>query len=139
MISAPLDIAGEPFARVRVRSSAQSYDVFVRITDVHPDGRAMTVTDGIRRIGSVGTADSDPEPDEDGYREVTVPLWPTFHRFAPGHRVGIQISSRRAPAIRPQPWDRNGGVRCDHHRFRRSRPRPRRWGRLEIELPVWTH
>ena len=139
VISAPLDIAGEPLARVRVRSSAQSYDVFVRITDVHPDGRAMTVTDGIRRIGSVGTADSDPGPDEDGYREVTVPLWPTFHRFAPGHRVGIQISSGAHPRYARNPgtgaaaFDATTTVSADQDLAHGGGAGSR------IELPVWTH
>ncbi|MEU1971306.1 CocE/NonD family hydrolase [Microbacterium sp. NPDC019599] len=96
-LGAALDVAGEPVARIRVRSSAPSFDVFVRITDVHPDGRSMTVCDGIRRIGSVGSRATDPAPDEDGFREVDVPLWPTFHRFAAGHRVGVQVSSGAHP------------------------------------------
>lgn len=99
----PLDVAGEPVATVRMRSSARSVDVFVRITDVHPDGRSMTVCDGIRRIGSIGTAGTDPAPDADGFRDVAVSLWPTFHRFAAGHRVGIQISSGAHPRYARNP------------------------------------
>ncbi|GAA1466166.1 CocE/NonD family hydrolase [Microbacterium thalassium] len=102
-LAEPLDVAGEPVATVRIRSSAQSFDVFVRITDVHPDGRSMTVCDGIRRIGSVGTAETDPVPDADGFREVAVSLWPTFHRFAAGHRVGVQISSGAHPRYARNP------------------------------------
>ncbi|MFT4212904.1 MAG: CocE/NonD family hydrolase [Microbacterium sp.] len=102
-LDAPLDVAGDPVARIRIRSSAPCFDVFVRITDVHPDGRVMSVCDGIRRIGSVGTAATDPEADADGFREVTVPLWPTFHRFARGHRVGLQVSSGAHPRYARNP------------------------------------
>ncbi len=90
-------MAGEPVARIRFRSSASSADVFVRICDVHPDGRSMTVCDGIRRIGAVGTLATDPEPDDEGFAEVEVRLWPAFHRFAAGHRIGLQVSSGAHP------------------------------------------
>ncbi|MDN4476865.1 CocE/NonD family hydrolase [Demequina sp. SYSU T00192] len=102
-LAAPLDVAGEPVARIRVRATAPSVDVFVRLTDVHPDGRSMTVCDGIRRVGSVATAASDPEPDADGFREVEVRLWPTFHRFLPGHRVSVQVSSGAHPRYSRNP------------------------------------
>jgi len=103
VLAEALTVAGEPVARIRFRSSQPSFDVFVRITDVHPDGRAMSVSDGIRRIGSVGSAATDPEPDADGFREVEVPLWPVFHRFAAGHRVGVQISSGAHPRYARNP------------------------------------
>lgn len=97
VLSAPVDVAGEPTATVYFRSDRPSYDVFVRICDVHPDGRSMTVCDGIRRVGSIGTVRSDPTPDAEGVRAVEVPLWPTAHRFAEGHRIRIQISSGAFP------------------------------------------
>ncbi|GAA5060984.1 CocE/NonD family hydrolase [Nocardia callitridis] len=96
-------LAGEPVAHIRFRSSQPSADLFIRICDHHPDGRSMTVCDGIRRIGGVGTRDSDPPKDADGFQEVEVRLWPTFHQFAPGHRVGIQISSGAHPRYARNP------------------------------------
>jgi uncharacterized protein len=102
-LATALDIAGEPVARIRIRSSAPSYDVFVRITDVGPDGRAMTVCDGIRRLGSIATTATDPAPDADGFRVVEVPLWPAFHRFDAGHRVGVQVSSGAHPRYARNP------------------------------------
>jgi predicted acyl esterase len=75
----------------------------VRICDVHPDGRSLTVSDGIRRIGSVATAATDPPPDEDGFREVEVRLWPVFHRFDAGHRIGVQVSSGAHPRYARNP------------------------------------
>ncbi|WP_243076328.1 CocE/NonD family hydrolase [Microbacterium sp. SS28] len=139
--SAPLgdgvEVAGEPVARIRFRSSAPSFDVFVRLTDVHPDGRSMTVCDGIRRIGSVGTAATDPEPDAEGFREVDVTLWPTFHRFAPGHRIGIQVSSGAHPRYARNPgtgepaFDAQATV-VAHQEISHAGPTASR-----LDLPVW--
>jgi putative CocE/NonD family hydrolase len=130
-------IAGEPVARIRFRSTAPSADVFVRICDVYPDGSSMTVCDGIRRIGSVGTAATDPQPDDDGFAQVEVRLWPVFHSFAAGHRIGLQVSSGAHPR-----WGRNPGtgeaaataattVRADQE-MSHDANRP-----SLIDLPVW--
>jgi len=135
---APVDLAGEPIARVRISSSAPSFDVFVRITDVHPDGRSLTVCDGIRRIGSIGTAPTDPEVDTDGFRDVAVPLWPTFHRFAPGHRIGIQVSSGAHPRYARNPGTGDPAAAAPvtvvaHQLIAHGGAEGTR-----IELPVWT-
>ncbi|GHJ43709.1 X-Pro dipeptidyl-peptidase [Catellatospora sp. TT07R-123] len=136
-LEAAVVLAGEPVARIRFRSSQPTADVFVRICDVHPDGRSMTVCDGIRRIGSPGTAATDPGPDGDGFVEVDVPLWPAFHRFDAGHRIGVQVSSGAHPR-----YARNTGIgepaatatvtrvaeqEISHDTARASR----------VDLPVW--
>ncbi|WP_155371447.1 CocE/NonD family hydrolase [Catellatospora vulcania] len=135
VLDAATVLAGEPVARIRFRSSQPSADLFVRICDVHPDGRSMTVCDGIRRIG--GIADTGPEPDDEGFREVEVPLWPTFHRFAAGHRISVQISSGAHPRYARNPGTGEPAAAAvltaraeqaiSHDTARASR----------IELPVW--
>lgn len=143
--SAPLEdavvVAGEPVARIRFRSSAASADVFVRICDVHPDGRSMTVCDGIRRIGGIGTAATDPQPDaqpdQDGFAEVEVPLWPAFHRFAAGHRIGVQVSSGAHPRYARNPGTGEPAVTAAatvraEQEISHDTARPSR-----IDLPVW--
>ncbi|MFC7533756.1 CocE/NonD family hydrolase [Actinoplanes sp. GCM10030250] len=102
-LPAAVTVAGEPVAHIRFRSSAPSADIFVRLCDVHPDGRSMTVCDGIRRIGSIASSATDPAPDADGFRDVPVPLWPTFHRFAAGHRISVQVSSGAHPRYARNP------------------------------------
>ena len=140
--SAPLtvaaDVAGEPVARLRFRSSAPSYDVFVRITDIHPDGTSMTVCDGIRRIGSVATAATDPTADTEGFREVDVSLWPTFHRFAPGHRIGLQVSSGAHPRYARNPGTGQPAFEASetivaHQEISHTGPHASR-----ISLPMWS-
>lgn len=97
VLDGPVDVIGHPTATIHLRSDRPSADVFVRICDVHPDGRSYNVTDGIRRIGSPGTRPTDPEPDADGIVAVEVRLWPTAHRFRAGHRLRIQVSSGAHP------------------------------------------
>lgn len=92
-----VEVIGEPVATVSLGSDRERTDLFVRLCDVHPDGRSTTVCDGIRRLGGRGTRDTDPVPDADGVREVEVALWPTAHRFLPGHRVRLQVSSGAHP------------------------------------------
>ncbi|MFI5718564.1 CocE/NonD family hydrolase [Nocardia sp. NPDC051750] len=137
-LGAPVTVAGEPVARIRFRSSQPSADLFVRICDVHPDGRSMTVCDGIRRIGSIGSAATDPEPDADGFREVEVPLWPTFHRFGSGHRISVQISSGAHPRYARNPGSGEPAVTAATlHRatqeISHDSAAPSR-----IDLPVWS-
>jgi uncharacterized protein len=97
VLAEPLEVLGEPSATIALRSDRPTTDLFVRLCDVHPDGRVMTVCDGIRRVGGAHTAALDPEPDADGVRDVVVTLWPTAHRFERGHRVHLQVSSGAHP------------------------------------------
>jgi hypothetical protein len=69
--------------------------VFVRICDVHSDGRSLTVCDGIRRIGSIATTVTDPQPGQDGFADVDVPLWPTFRRRCNQRRRSAQCRRLR--------------------------------------------
>ena len=108
----------------------------MRITDVHPDGRSMTVCDGIRRIGSIGTVDTDPVPDADGFREVEVGLWPAFHRFAAGHSVGMQVSSGAHPRYARNPGSAEPPSEPPPPRSRCRRSRTTALA-SRIELPVW--
>ncbi|MGF7236692.1 MAG: CocE/NonD family hydrolase, partial [Frankia sp.] len=100
-LDADLDVIGPVSARLHVTASAGYADFFVRLCDVHPDGRSLNVCDGLLRI----------QPDEpdaaaadaDGIRPVTVELWPTAHRFARGHRIRLQVSSGAAPRFARNP------------------------------------
>jgi predicted acyl esterase len=112
--------------------------VFVRITDIHPDGRSMTVCDGIRRIGGVGTRASDPEPDDEGFREVEVRLWPAFHRFGAGHRVGVQISSGAHPRYARNPGSGQPAFEAADTQIAMQEISHEGANATRIELPVWT-
>lgn len=87
-----LDVIGDNFAEVRVRTEHPSADIFVRVCDVDPGGRSLNVIEGIRRLGP-----DDGIEDDLGTRTVRVELWPTAYRFRRGHRIRLQISGGAFP------------------------------------------
>ncbi|MFC4071060.1 CocE/NonD family hydrolase [Actinoplanes subglobosus] len=127
VLTAPVTIAGAPVARIRFRSSRPSADVFVRICDVHPDGRSMSVCDAIRRVS----------PSTGDFEEVEIELWPAFHTFAAGHRISVQVSSGAHPRYARNPGSGEpAAVAATTHRAEQeishdpARP-------SHVELPVW--
>jgi putative CocE/NonD family hydrolase len=105
--SAPLDEAVEAIgpvsATIRLRSTSAHFDVFARVCDVDPAGRSENICDGLTRIdATVPRWPAPPTPpampaDGDGVRAVDVALWPTAYRFAPGHRIRVQIAGGAHP------------------------------------------
>ncbi len=91
-LSEPLVLIGPVGAELCVGSSIDHTDFFVRLCDVHPDGRSINVCDGLRRLGPDSI-----ERTGDGWFTVSVPMWPAGHRVAPGHRLRIQVSSGAHP------------------------------------------
>ncbi|MFJ6698275.1 CocE/NonD family hydrolase [Streptomyces sp. NPDC091272] len=71
----------------RPDASPRFADVFVRLCDVDPAGRSFNVCDGIT---SLRTAGDDPTA-------ATVAMSSTAYRFAPGHRVRLQLSGGAHP------------------------------------------
>jgi uncharacterized protein len=98
VLSAPFDVLGPVEATIRLRASSDYFDVHVRLCDVHPDGRSINICDGLRRVDPRDGAHTvAAPPGADGVRIVTVPMWPAGHRFAPGHRLRVQIAGAAHP------------------------------------------
>jgi len=91
-LSEPLVVIGPVGAELCVSSSIDHCDFFVRLCDVHPDGRSINVCDGLRRLGPGSIRRGG-----DASFTVSVPMWPAGHRFAPGHRLRVQVSSGAHP------------------------------------------
>ena len=87
------DRAGE---RDALRDDHRAHtDFSVKLVDVHPDGRAYNVSDGLLRRAYPDSARAAPT-------EITVQLWPTSMLFRRGHRVRVEVSSSNYPR-----YDRN--------------------------------
>ncbi|MBB4660876.1 CocE/NonD family hydrolase [Conexibacter arvalis] len=99
-LTEPLEAIGPVAADVHVRTSRPDADVFVRICDVHPDGRSLNVCDALVRLTG-----GEPEPAADGSRRVAFPLWPTAHRFRPGHCIRVLVAGGAHPR-----YARNAGT-----------------------------
>lgn len=87
-----LEVIGSVSADVHLTSSLDHFDVFVRLCDVSPDGASTNVCDALQRF-TPGTFTRG----SDGVIEAHVALWPTAYRFAPGHRVRVQVSGGAHP------------------------------------------
>jgi putative CocE/NonD family hydrolase len=87
-----VEVIGDVSAEIWFRSSLPHADVFVRLCDVHPDGRSYNVCDGLTS-----------RSDADELSRVEVRLWPTAHRFQRGHRIRVQVSSGAFPRYARNP------------------------------------
>jgi putative CocE/NonD family hydrolase len=108
----PLDrdvtVVGPVELILHAASSAFDTDFTGKLVDVHPDGRAVGLTDGILRARYRESAAS-PTPLEPGrVYELSIDLIATANVFKAGHRIRLEVSSSNFPR-----FDRNsnsGGV-----------------------------
>jgi uncharacterized protein len=87
-----LELVGPVSAELFVTSTLDHTDFFVRVCDVHPDGSSVNVCDGLQRFDPATIA-----RDPDGTFRAEVRVWPIGHRFAPGHRLRVQVASGSHP------------------------------------------
>lgn len=111
-LTEPLEVTGPISAVLHVSSSAVDTDFTAKLVDVHPDGRAIILCDGIQRMRyrRPGPAELI-EPGK--IYEISIDLLATANVFLPGHRLLLEISSSNFPR-----YDRNsntGGAISDEH------------------------
>jgi uncharacterized protein len=94
----PLLLLGPVTAELHVASSLDHTDFFVRLCDVHPDGRSVNVCDGLQRFDPESIRRAD-----DGTFVARVELWPAGHRFGTGHRLRIQVAGGAHPVYARNP------------------------------------
>ena len=90
-----LEVSGPVRAVLYVATSAPSTDFTVKLVDVHPNGKAYNVTDGILRRTYHQSEAAVPT-------EIAVELNPTSMLFRKGHSIRVEISSSNYPR-----FDRN--------------------------------
>ena len=99
-----LEVTGPISVHLWAISSAPDTDFVARLVDVHPDGYAQNLTDGIIRARyrnfERGEAPSLIEPGRP--YEYDIDLWATSNVFKAGHRIRVDITSSNFPR-----WDRN--------------------------------
>ncbi|MGB8646714.1 MAG: CocE/NonD family hydrolase [Anaerolineae bacterium] len=103
--SAPLErdaeVTGQIVCKLWAASDAPDTDFVARLVDVHPDGFAQNLVDGIIRARYRNG--NTPELLEPGRPyELTIDLWSTANVFKKGHRIRLDICSANFPR-----WDRN--------------------------------
>jgi len=99
-LSEPLEVIGPVSIRVRARGSSPHFDVFARLCDVDRRGTSWNVCDGLLRLGTRpggGGAGAGAGAAEGAWRDVTVSMSATAHRFGAGHRLRVQVSGGAHP------------------------------------------
>jgi putative CocE/NonD family hydrolase len=94
-----LEVIGPVEMLLYAASSAKDTDFIVRLVDVHPDGKAIFVTEGIIRARYRNSHEGDStellEPGE--VAEYRIRMYPTAMVFKRGHRVRIDVTSSSFP------------------------------------------
>lgn len=103
-----VEVIGPIELRIFVSSSAPDTDFTGKLVDVHPDGCAIILTEGILRARYRNSSMEPELLEPDAVYEVRLNLWATANVFLPGHRMRLEVSSSNFPR-----FDRNsntGGV-----------------------------
>lgn len=97
-----IEVTGPITVTLFAASSAIDTDFTAKLVDLHPDGYAQSLTDGIIRARYRESL-AQPEPVEPGrIYEYTIDLWATSNVFRAGHCIRVEISSSNFPR-----FDRN--------------------------------
>lgn len=105
VLSEAVEVTGPVTATLFVSSSVVDTDFTVKLVDVHPDGRAINLCDGIQRMRYRDGLDRQELMEPDAIYEITVDLLATSNVFLPGHRLLVEVSSSNFPR-----FDRNSGT-----------------------------
>ncbi|HSG09790.1 MAG TPA: CocE/NonD family hydrolase [Longimicrobiales bacterium] len=110
-LAASMEITGPMTATLWAATDARDTDWNVMILDVHPDGRAMRIQDGVARARFRNGFDR-PEPLTPGrvYR-YDIDVWFTALVIPPGHRIRVTVASAGFPK-----YDRNLNTGGDNER-----------------------
>ncbi len=97
-----LEVTGPLSVELWAASSARDTDFTAKLVDVHPDGYAQNLQDGIIRARYRNSASSPTLITPGAVERYTIDLWATSTVYLPGHRIRVEISSSNFPR-----FDRN--------------------------------
>ncbi|MGW0811249.1 CocE/NonD family hydrolase [Nonomuraea sp. NPDC002799] len=92
VLASDVEVTGPVSVTLHAETSAVATDWTAKLVNVHPDGRALSVIDGIVRTG-------------DASGTYTIDLVATSQVFKAGHRIRVEVSSSNFPR-----FDRNPGT-----------------------------
>ena len=115
-LSEDLEVTGPVKVTLYAATSARDTDFTAKLIDVHPDGKAYNLLDGIIRA-RYRVSFSNPllvKPGE--VYEYTIDLWSTSNVFKKGYRIRVDISSSDFPHFDRNPNTGNTfGMDADMH------------------------
>ncbi|PKH38477.1 hypothetical protein SAMN05192575_11648 [Nocardioides alpinus] len=84
-LDSALEVIGTPYLEVNHTSDNPHCDLFVRVSDVSPDGKSRNVTDGFVRLDRLPN------------HPLVLHLDPTAYRFEVGHRLRLHMAGGAFP------------------------------------------
>jgi uncharacterized protein len=96
-LSEPLDVVGPVRLVLFVSTSAGDTDVTARLVDLHPNGFAQRLCDGLVRLRYRAGHEQTEAVEPDTVYEVEVVMWDTAQRLLPGHCIRVSIASSAHP------------------------------------------
>ena len=96
-LTEPLDVIGPVRLLAFVSTSAADTDVTARLVDLHPNGFAQRLCDGLVRLRYRAGHERIAPVEPDTVYEVEVVMWDTAQRFLPGHCIRVDIASSAHP------------------------------------------
>ena len=97
-----VEVTGPVSLILYVSTTVPDTDFTAKLVDVHPDGSAFNVSEGILRQSYRDKPDSSAT---DGVHQIQIELWPTSELFFKGHRIRLEVSSSNFPR-----FDRNPNI-----------------------------
>lgn len=91
------EVTGPVALDLFIRSSAPDTDFTGKLVDVHPDGRAMVLSQGILRVRYRNSAERAELMQPGETYAIRVELLPTSNVFLAGHRLRLEVSSSNYP------------------------------------------
>jgi uncharacterized protein len=101
-LTQPLEVTGPVRLVIWAASSARDTDFTASLSDVHPDGTARALTDGILRARYRDSRTTPTLMTPGQPYELTIEVGATSNVFLPGHRLRLEVSSSNFPR-----YDRN--------------------------------
>lgn len=91
------EVTGPVEVKLYAASTAVDTDFTATLTDVHPDGRAIHICEGIRGATFRQSLENPTPIVPSQVYEYSISLWETSQVFARGHRIRLEISSSNFP------------------------------------------
>jgi putative CocE/NonD family hydrolase len=91
------EVTGPVEVRLYAASTAVDTDFTATLTDVHPDGRAIQICEGIRGVTFRESLEQPTLIVPGQVYEYSISLWDTSQVFEKGHRIRLEISSSNFP------------------------------------------
>ncbi len=96
-LTEPLDVVGPVRLIAFVSTSAADTDVTAKLIDLHPNGFAQRLCDGVVRLRYRGGHERSEPAQPDTVYELEVVMWDTAQRFLPGHCIRLEVASSAHP------------------------------------------